>query len=117
MNRRDLARLGVSAAVLVATTALARSRLVHPAEHDAFRLVNGLPDPIAAPTTVVMQAGSLPAVFVAGWPARPCSRPALAAVAVAAARVYVGAHLPVDGVGGAAIGVAAGTAARLVSPT
>jgi membrane-associated phospholipid phosphatase len=34
------------------------------------------------------------------------------AATVGAARVYVGAHLPLDVVGGAALGVAAGSAAR-----
>jgi membrane-associated phospholipid phosphatase len=36
------------------------------------------------------------------------------AVAVAVARVYVGAHLPLDVVGGAALGIACGAAVRLV---
>jgi membrane-associated phospholipid phosphatase len=36
------------------------------------------------------------------------------AVAVAVARVYVGAHLPLDVVGGAAVGIACGAAVRLV---
>jgi undecaprenyl-diphosphatase len=37
------------------------------------------------------------------------------AAGVAAARVYVGAHLPLDVVGGAALGTAVGTASRLVT--
>jgi membrane-associated phospholipid phosphatase len=182
--------LGASGAVVIVSTALARSRVVHPAEDDAFRLVNGLPQDIAVPMTIVMQAGSLPAVFVAaavahrldrarlagvtvlagtavwagckvmkwwigrgrpadhlddvrqrgaaaaglGFPsghaavaatlatllAPEVGRPlryALAATAVttAVARVYVGAHLPLDSIGGAAMGIAAGTATRLAA--
>jgi undecaprenyl-diphosphatase len=44
-----------------------------------------------------------PAVF--GW-----------AAVVGWSRLYVGAHLPLDVLGGAAIGVSIGTAARLVVP-
>jgi undecaprenyl-diphosphatase len=46
------------------------------------------------------------------------ARPAVWAAAgtVALARVYVGAHLPLDIVGGAAMGLAAGSAARIVAP-
>jgi membrane-associated phospholipid phosphatase len=36
------------------------------------------------------------------------------AVFVCVARVYVGAHLPLDVVGGAALGLAAGTGVRLL---
>ena len=51
------------------------------------------------------------ATLLAPEVARPL-RYAMAATAATAAvaRVYVGAHLPLDSVGGAAIGVAAGTA-------
>ena len=39
---------------------------------------------------------------------------AVLAVAVCLARVYVGAHLPLDIVGGAALGLAVGGAVRLM---
>jgi membrane-associated phospholipid phosphatase len=190
VRRRDAARLGASTAVAVASSAVARTRVVNPAEDDVFRLVNGLPQRLELPTLIVMQAGSLPAVFVAGaiaggldrrrlagatvvagtavwvgckglkrWIGRgrpaehlehvrrrgalasglgfPSGHAAVAAtlatllvpevgrplrcglVAAAAttalARIYVGAHLPLDSVGGAAIGVAAGTVTRLAA--
>lgn len=189
MRARDARRLGLSTAVLVASTVAARSRLVHPAEDRTFRAANGLPDGLALPTMAVMQAGSLPAVFAAAVIAHRLDRPRLAgitavagtavwggckvmkrwvgrgrptdhlddvrlrgaaasglgfpsghaavaallatllapevapplrgalvaaAAATAAARVYVGAHLPLDSVGGAALGIAAGTAVRAI---
>ncbi|MGH9214502.1 MAG: phosphatase PAP2 family protein [Acidimicrobiales bacterium] len=190
MTEREAARLAASSAVVIVSTAMARSRIVHPAEHDTFRLVNGLPQDIAVPARIVMQAGSLPAVFVVAAVVRRLDRPRLSgatalvgtavwagckvmkrwigrgrpadhlddvrqrgasasglgfpsghaavaatlatllapeaapplryvlaatAAATAVARVYVGAHLPLDSIGGAAIGVTAGTASQLVS--
>jgi len=55
------------------------------------------------------------AVAVAAWPVVPRSLGlglAAAAATTVAARVYVGAHLPLDVVGGAGMGLAAGCAAR-----
>lgn len=57
-------------------------------------------------------------VAVAAWPAvPPLLRAGLAAAAMTtiAARVYVGAHLPLDVVGGAAMGLVAGCATRSVA--
>ncbi|HET6795104.1 MAG TPA: phosphatase PAP2 family protein [Acidimicrobiales bacterium] len=178
--RHPVFRLGLGGGLLVAAGAVARRGRVGPTEEAAFRAVNGLPDALAAPVWVVMQAGNLVAVPAAavvaaatGHPdaarrmaaagagtwtlakvvkgcvrrsrparllagARERGRPqsgdgfasghagvafalctaalpeltgrgrrrALAtAAAVAASRLYVGAHLPLDVVGGAALGV------------
>jgi undecaprenyl-diphosphatase len=175
--------------VLAATTALARRNALHQREHDVFRNINELPSTIFPPVFVVMQAGSLGAVFVVGALAYKFAGPRTAAELVAAGfgtwlgakgvkrvvqrgrpaahfpdvnvrgpaerglgfpsghagvstamatvaagavpppwsavgfaiapvvgfgRVYVGAHLPLDIVGGAALGVTLGAAARLV---
>ncbi|MGH9276960.1 MAG: phosphatase PAP2 family protein [Acidimicrobiales bacterium] len=180
--------LAAGTGVAVATTVLARRRVVHPAEREVFHAVNDLPRGLAAPITVVMQAGSFPAVFVtagverlaghrrlavasalagtavwagckvikrsvgrgrptdhlehptirgaaqrglgfpsghaavvvtlAGLVAPVLPRPArigvwAVAATTAVARVYVGAHLPLDVVGGAGVGLAAASAARL----
>jgi membrane-associated phospholipid phosphatase len=161
------------------------SHTTHPVEEAVFRRLNELPDHLYSPLYVVMQAGSLGAVFATaaiaaasgrrslatrialtgvgvwagakvmkrqvgrGRPAQllddvtvrgkeegdlgfpsghaavafclagviapelpPALRPAVWATAttVAAARVYVGAHLPLDVIGGAMLGAAAATA-------
>jgi glycosyltransferase 2 family protein len=182
-------RIIVGAVASVVTTALARSREIHPAEHQTFRSINDLPDTVLPPVFVVMQAGSYGAVFVAAAGLQRLGRPRLAAAAlvsgtaawlgckvvkrqvgrgrpsahldgvttrgpgesglgfpsghsavaftlaaltvdevprawrpviwaaaatVAWSRVYVGAHLPLDVVGGAAIGLVLGSKAAWV---
>ncbi len=59
------------------------------------------------------------ALTVVAWPQVPRAwRPVLAALAgfVPVARLYVGAHLPLDVVGGSALGLAIGCAVRLAIP-
>jgi undecaprenyl-diphosphatase len=184
-RRVDGAALGL--AVLAASTAIARSREVHEVEHQVFRSVNDLPHALHPPVYVVMQSGSLAAVFVAAgiahrvghrrraraiaaggagawagakavkrWVGRgrpashiddmhvrgteeaglgfpsghaavafcittlatpelpPAVRPLAWALAgmVGIARIYIGAHLPLDVVGGAALGVVIAVAAH-----
>ncbi len=182
--------LAAAAAGLVGLTVgavAARRRTVGAADERAFRAVNGLPDALHSSLWVVMQAGSLPAVFVAALAAAARREPATAAALAAAggtayvtckavkphvgrgrpaahlcgvcvrgrpqrglgypsghtgvavalavagghaagapaaasravgagavglARVYVGAHLPLDVAGGAGVGLAAGAVAR-----
>jgi membrane-associated phospholipid phosphatase len=188
--RRRLTTLALAAGVGIAvtTTVVARRRVVHPAERQVFHAVNNLPRALAVPITVVMQAGSLPAVFVVaaaehlarrrrlslasavagtavwagckalkksvgrGRPTDHLENPTIrgaaqrglgfpsghAAVSVtlagvlapvlpvpaqlavwavaattAVARVSVGAHLPLDVIGGAGVGLAVASAARL----
>jgi glycosyltransferase 2 family protein len=178
--------LGPALVVLGASTGAARSAEVHDIERRAFRAVNDLPSSLHPPIYVVMQSGSLGAVFVAAgvaraagyqrlaltmavagtgvwgaakamkrWvgrhrPARilddvqvrgneesglgfPSGHAAVAfclttllapglpgparpfawglAAAVATSRMYVGAHLPLDIVGGAALGILGGQGA------
>jgi undecaprenyl-diphosphatase len=173
---------------LAGSTALARTGEVSDAERQAFRVVNGLPHALHPPVYVVMQCGSLGAVFVAAGAARAARSPRLArtvlvvgagtwgaakavkrwvgrgrparhvdeveirgveesglgfpsghaAVAVCLAvlaapelppaarwlacaaagtvglaRVYVGAHLPLDVLGGAALGLVTGAVGRM----
>ena len=188
---REVSVIVVAGGVLAGMTRVARRRgELHPCEHDVFHAIDGLPGALLAPVYVVMQAGSLAAVFVAaaiawrvagrraaatlfgtgfsawlgaklvkrrvgrgrpsahleavmvrgpterglGFPSGHsavafamstavaaqvprCWRPVLWGVAsvVGVSRVYVGAHLPLDVAGGAALGVALGTAGRLVA--
>jgi membrane-associated phospholipid phosphatase len=170
------------------TAAVARRRAVHPRETGVFRAVNELPNGLHRPVYVVMQGGSLAAVYVTAglaatrgkralagtiavsgtcvwagckvvkrWVGRgrptahvddvtirgseegglgfpsghsavattlavivagelpAAAKPVLYVTAgtVALARVYVGAHLPLDIVGGIAIGIASGSLTRL----
>lgn len=180
--------LGAGVGVAVTTTVIARRRVVHPAERRVFHTVNNMPRALAVPITVVMQAGSFPAVFVVagvqhlahrrrlsvasaiagtavwagckalkrsvgrGRPTDHLENPTIlgaaqrglgfpsghAAVSMtlagvvapvlpvparlavwaiagttAVARVYVGAHLPLDVIGGAGVGLAVASATRL----
>jgi membrane-associated phospholipid phosphatase len=190
VSSTNIRRLAAGTAVAAIATLVARRRVVDPSEHAVFRSINELPDALHPPLYVVMQAGSLGAVFavagvakmtgrnrlavtsaVAGitvwggckivkqWVGRgrpaahvddvrlrgteerglgfPSGHAAVATtltvlvapelpaavrpllvvvpVIVATGRIYVGAHLPLDVVGGAAIGLAAGSATRLLT--
>ena len=55
---------GLAAASLLESGRRARTRAVSPAEERVFRVFNDAPDQIHAPVWVVMQSGSLAAVFV-----------------------------------------------------
>jgi undecaprenyl-diphosphatase len=184
-----VAGLVIGVADVTVTGIAARSRTLHPVELRTFRSVNDLSGGLLPPVFIVMQAGSLGAVFASGaiaylagrrrlaatmtvagvsvWAAckvvkrgvgrgRPSAhlervvvrgpaerglgfpsghsavavtlagvaaadapgwlRPVLWGVAgtVAAARLYVGAHLPLDVVGGAGIGLVAVSVVRLL---
>jgi undecaprenyl-diphosphatase len=61
----EIAAIVGGASVLVVTTGMARREQMHPTEHNVFRRLNGLPSFLHPPVYVVMQAGSLAAVFVA----------------------------------------------------
>jgi membrane-associated phospholipid phosphatase len=74
-------------------TCSARRGHVHRAEERAFRLINGLPQPLFAPVWVVMQGGSLGAVGVAALAARTRSRSTAAGVALAGGSVWAGAKV------------------------
>jgi undecaprenyl-diphosphatase len=177
------------ATVAAATTAVARSREIHPVERQVFHSINELPAALLPPVFVVMQAGNYGAAFVAAEVLRRAGRPRLAVAAAASgtaawlackavkrwvgrgrptahldgvttrgpdetglgfpsghsavsftlaaltapalpprwrplvfagagtvawSRLYVGAHLPLDVVGGAGIGVCLGSVAALV---
>lgn len=191
--RRDPGRAAVTAAAgtaLVWSAAQARQHTVHHNEERVFRLVNDRTDRVAAPVWLVMQAGSLSAVFAAAlaahqWRTRRGTAPVLiggiavwagvklakrpvgrgrpwkhlhhvhvrgaqpsglgypsghaaiattlgflltwpgparwAALSIATgagtARIYVGAHLPLDVVGGIAIGTLAASAIDAITDT
>lgn len=74
-----------------------------------------LPDEPGFPSSHTGTAVALAVVAAAWWPRRWWLG-ALGAAAVALARVYVGVHLPLDLVGGAAIGLLAGLGARAIAP-
>ncbi len=183
------ARLALGTAVTLVTALLARRNRVGHCEAQAFRAVNGLPDPLYVPAWVIMQLGTLgaapaaagaallaqdrelagrllaggtgtwalsklvkrmvrrprPATLVTGTRSRgrdasgpgylsghagvavalgtaafphlsPAGRAAAVAVVpiVGLSRIYVGAHLPLDVAGGAALGLAVDAAVALV---
>lgn len=74
----DAAVAGLGTAGLAVTALVAASGQVSEMEREAFAAVNRLPGEAAAGVWVVMQAGSLPAVFVAGGLALAARRPRLA---------------------------------------
>ena len=71
-------RLALGVLGLMATASVVRRDRVGPREQAAFRLVNGLPDPLHGPAWAVMQAGSLAAPPVAAAAACAAGRPRLA---------------------------------------
>ena len=109
----------------------ARRNRVSPGEAAAFRAVNDLPGWLYPPAWVVMQLGTLGAAPAAaghagvavalGAAALPRLGPGgraftLAAVPVVGlTRIYVGAHLPLDVAGGAALGPAIDAALTMAS--
>jgi glycosyltransferase 2 family protein len=89
-GRVDGVALGL--VVLGASTAIARSREVHEVEHRVFRSLNDLPHALHPPIYVVMQSGSLAAVFVAAGIAHGMGHRRLdRAIAVAGAGAWIGA--------------------------
>lgn len=70
MSRRRAATTTAAGAALVWSAALAHRRTVHHIEEQIFRVVNDRTSRVAAPMWLVMQAGALPAVFVAALSAR-----------------------------------------------
>jgi undecaprenyl-diphosphatase len=89
-RRVDAAGLGL--AVLAASTAIARSREVHEVEHQVFRSLNDLPHALHPPVYVMMQSGSLAAVFVAAGIAHRVGHHRLArAIAAGGAGAWAGA--------------------------
>jgi undecaprenyl-diphosphatase len=63
-------QLGVGLAALLATAGAVRQDRVGPREARAFRVINGLPDPVYPPAWAVMQLGSfgaIPASAAAAW--------------------------------------------------
>jgi membrane-associated phospholipid phosphatase len=74
----DVVGAGLGTAGLGVTALIAASAQVSTLEREAFAAVNRLPGAAAPGVWVVMQAGSLPAVFVAGGLALAARRPRLA---------------------------------------
>ena len=105
---------GVAAALVAGSTA-AHRRKVSGAEEQLFLLINGAPDRLHLPVWVVLQSGSQATTLaiIAASRLPPGGRLVTAdlAAATGGARIYVGAHLPVDVGGGAAVGVLAGRVA------
>ena len=74
----------VALVVLVGSAATARRREVGRGEERVFRVLNGAPDRLHGPVWVVMQSGSLGAVFVTSGLLRRAGRGQTAATALAA---------------------------------
>jgi membrane-associated phospholipid phosphatase len=100
----DIARAAIGLTIAVALGALVRSSGLTDFERDAFQVVNDLPGWIGPPVEAVMQLGTLWAVAIV----------AVAAVFVTAfARMFVGAHFPLDVIGGIALGWSVGAVVNL----
>ena len=99
----------VAVGVAIAAGLVASSGTVPGWEETAFHAINDLPDWLEAPMWVFQLAGLL---LVLLWPVLPGRwrwLPVAIALLNAVARVYLGAHNPLDVVGGGAIGVALGS--------
>ncbi len=121
----DLVWLVLGLALLVLSALPVGAHSISATETSAFRLVNDLPSVPFAIVWLPMQLGNfliavVTALAVVATPWLPRWTRWLVAAAVAAvflARMYVGAHLPLDMVGGAALGLATGAAVRLALGT
>jgi undecaprenyl-diphosphatase len=96
----DLVWLVLGSALLVLSALPVGAHSISATETSAFRLVNDLPSVPFAIVWLPMQLGNF-----------------LIVPAAVLARMYVGAHLPLDMVGGAALGLATGAAVRLALGT
>ncbi|MDQ3896394.1 MAG: hypothetical protein M3326_03920 [Actinomycetota bacterium] len=135
----DLGWVAIGAVLLVLSALPVPEHSVSGVERSVFRAVNNAPGVPFAPVWLLMQAGNIAAIGVAAVAALVARRLRLAASPVAAgllayagakaveqfltrgwpdtlvglARVYVGAYLPLDVVGGAALGLMVGATVRL----
>ncbi|RIK09010.1 MAG: hypothetical protein DCC49_07730 [Acidobacteria bacterium] len=85
-------------------------------ELDDVRIRGRAQSGLGFPSGHAAVAFSLATVISPGLPRTLRPLPYLLAVSVALARVYVGAHLPADIIGGAGVGIAAGALARGSGP-
>ena len=118
--RTELFLLAAGIFVLGIGALPARDQNVPAWERGIFRAVNDLPELFYRPVWVIMQFGNGAAIAVVALIALVWRHYRLAvgprlrwvffplAVVVCVARVYVGAHFPLDVVGGAALGLAGG---------
>ena len=94
MSAADVRRLVAGTAVASGATVVARRRIVDPAEHAVFRSINDLPNALHPPVYVLMQAGSLGAVFAVAGVAKIAGKNRLAAAsAVAGTAVWGGCKI------------------------
>jgi hypothetical protein len=124
---------GVASVVAVVAGAIASGGKVPGWEEEIFDAINGLPDWLEGPMWIFQLAGLLfvplavaaVAVLLRRWrlaaamlcavlPGRWLWVPVVVAVLDAIARVYLGAHNPLDVLGGGAIGVAIGALLVLI---